>query len=572
MDIAGKKKLPIGVEGFEKIRTEGFYYVDKTGLIRELMENWGEVNLFTRPRRFGKSLTMSMLKAFFSLDCNRELFDGLEIGQDVALCEKYMGKFPVVSISLKGVNGNDYKSAREMFCYLIGTEAMKFQFLLDSDKLSNKEKQLYENLIAGGKAGEAAFVMSDSALKGSLKTLSILLEKHYGKKVILLIDEYDVLLAKANEYGYYDQMVVLIRSLFEQALKTNESLFLAVLTGCLRVARESIFTGLNNLKILTITDARFDEYFGFTDREVRELLESYDLSYAYDKVKEWYDGYQFGNQKVYCPWDVICYCDMLRADRKAQPEAFWSNTSGNDVVRHFVEKMGKGVAKWELEALVAGETVEKEIYQDLTYNHLYDSIDHLWSILFTTGYLTQRGRTEEGTYQLTIPNREIRKIFISQIMTLFKETVKQDGEGLRLFCEALEGGDAEGVERQLSVYLKKTVSIRDTFAKQEIKESFYHGILLGILGFKGDWYVASNRQSGDGYSDIQVEIEREEIGILIEVKYARNGNLEEECQKALKQIEEKGYEKKLKEDGMERILKYGIACFRNKCRVLARES
>ncbi len=565
-----KKKLPIGIESFEDIRTEGFYYVDKTGMIRELLESWGKVNLFTRPRRFGKSLNMDMLKTFFEIgnDRSRQLFEGTEIAEESELCETYMGSFPVVSVSLKGVNGHDFSMARELLCTLIGTEAMRFQYLLESDRLTDREKQQYEQLVTIDRTGQTSFVMSDAVLTGSLRMLSLLLEKHYEKKVIILIDEYDVPLAKASENGYYDQMVMLIRNMFEQALKTNASLQFAVMTGCLRVAKESIFTGFNNPKIFSITDVQFAEYFGFTDKEVRELLEYYEVMDAYDTVKEWYDGYCFGNRKIYCPWDVICYCQKLCVDRNAVPENFWSNTSGNDVIRHFIKEMGRGVTKGELENLIAGETVIREIHQELTYHSLYDSIDHIWSVLFVTGYLTQRGREDGDRYCLAIPNREIRKIYTNQIMTMFKEDVGKDGEALQAFCEALKNGDADGVEEQFSAYLEKTISIRDTFVRKETKENFYHGILVGILGFKGDWYVRSNRQCGDGYSDIQIRIDAENTGIVIEIKYAQRGKLEAGCREALEQIENKGYARRLWEEGMEHILKYGIACFRSRCMVM----
>lgn len=563
-----KTKLPIGIERFEKIRTEGFYYVDKTDFIRVFLDNWGEVNLFTRPRRFGKSLNMDMLKAFFEIGCRAELFEGLKIAEETALCQAYMGQFPVVSVSLKGVNGGDFLMARELLCSLIGTEAMRFQFLLESDRLTDREKKQYEQLVTIDETGQTVFAMSDSALTGSLKTLSQVLEKHYGKKVVILIDEYDVPLAKASENGYYEQMVMLIRNMFEQALKTNGSLQFAVLTGCLGVSKESIFTGLNNPQVFSVLDAQFAEHFGFTDQEVQTLLEYYDLSDSYHAIKEWYDGYRFGDKEIYCPWDVICYCDKLRADPKARPENFWSNTSGNDVVRRFIEKMDCGLTRSDLERLIAGEPVEKEIHQELTYNSLYDSMEHIWSVLLLTGYLTQRGRGEGDCYQLAIPNREIRKIYTGQIMALFKKQVESDGEALQLFCEALKSGDAKGVEQQFSAYLEKTVSIRDTFVRKATKENFYHGILLGILGFKGNWYICSNRRSGDGYSDIQIQIDEEELGIVIEVKYAQRGDLEAECRKALEQIDELGYTKELYGDGVLHVLKYGIACWRSKCRVL----
>lgn len=562
------KKLPVGIENFKKIRTEGFYYVDKTAMIGDLLRKWGEVNLFTRPRRFGKSLNMSMLKAFFEIGCEKTLFDGLAISKETALCEEYMGKFPVISISLKGVNGTDYNSARAMLCSVIGHEAMRFQFLLEDDSLTDREKQQYGQLTQVDVSNTEGFVMPDSVLVMSLKTLSTLLEKHYGRKVIILIDEYDVPLAKANEHGYYDQMILLVRSLFEQALKTNESLYFSVLTGCLRVAKESIFTGLNNPKILSITTVRFDEYFGFTDTDVKAMLQYYGLEEKYNVVKDWYDGYRFGNVDVYCPWDVISYCDDLTDDPAAMPRDYWSNTSGNDIVRHFIEKVDDGLTKSEIETLIAGETVVREIREDLTYNKLYDSIDHIWSVLFTTGYLTQRGRLGENRYLLAIPNMEIRNIFKSQIMDLFKASVAKDGNTLCAFCNALQTGDAAGVERLFTEYLSRTVSIRDTFVRKPTKENFFHGILLGILGFKEGWFVKSNREAGDGYCDILVKIEKEDIGIIIEVKYAENASYASVCKEALNQIEKNGYAAELREDGCLTIHKYGIACFRKKCRVM----
>lgn len=409
--------------------------------------------------------------------------------------------------------------------------------------------------------------MSETVLTGSLRTLSLLLGKHYGQKVIILIDEYDVPLAKANEKGYYDQMVTLLHKMFSQALKTNESLYFAVLTGCLRISKESIFTGLNNLKVLTVADAQFDEYFGFTNQEVQNLLEYYKLCQSYDMIKEWYDGYRFGAVDVYCPWDVICYCDRLRGDKTAEPDNYWSNTSGNDIVKKFIAMTDAATARGEVERLIAGEAVTKEIHQELTYKELYDSIDNVWSILFTTGYLTQRGKTGNDLFQLVIPNKEIRKIFTGQIMKLFKESTQKDGAAVNAFCEALLRGDAASVEKQFTEYLKKTISIRDTFVSKPTKENFYHGILLGILGFKSSWNVNSNRESGEGYSDIQIEIDEDEIGIVIEVKYAHSANLESECQKALAQIESLDYARHFQEEGFQNVLKYGIACYKKRCRV-----
>ena len=562
-----KKKLPIGIESFIEIRTQGFYYVDKTGLIRELLQNWGKVNLFTRPRRFGKSLNMSMLKSFFEIGCDSALFDGLEISGETALCEEYMGKLPVISISLKSVSGADFTTARAMMCTVIAQEALRFQFLLESDRLTELERQQYARLVMSNEEG---FVMSNADLMSSLLTLSVLVQKHYGQKAIILIDEYDVPLDKAMQAGYYDDMVNLLRNLFGQALKTNDSLQFAVMTGCLRVSRESIFTGLNNLKVLTIMDVQFDEYFGFTDREVRDLLDYYELSDLYDTVKEWYDGYHFGNVDVYCPRDVICYCDKLRTNPDEFPGNYWSNTSGNGIIRQFIE-MARGITRQEVEQLMVGDTVEKIVRQELTYKELYDSIDNMWSILFTTGYLTQKGKPEGRKITLAIPNKEIREIFESQIMEWFRDTARQDGAALDAFCEAFEEGNAAGVEEKFNAYLKKTISIRDTDVRKDKKENFYHGILLGLLGYKDSWSVSSNTETGEGYSDILVEIDDKEIGIIIEVKYAENADFEAGCRKAMDQIEKKHYEEKLVDAGMQTIFKFGIACYKKRCRVVVTE-
>ena len=568
MPHAEKRKLPVGVEDFEKIRREGFYYVDKTTMIRDLLRKWGEVNLFTRPRRFGKSLNMSMLKAFFEIGCDKALFDGLAISGEQDLCEKYMGKFPVISVSLKGVNGADYETARALLCSVIGNEAARFRFLLETDRISELEKELYRQLLVTDPNRQGMYAMPDAVLMGSLKTLSMLLKEYYKTEVIILIDEYDVPLAKASERGYYESMALLIRNLFEQALKTNDSLYFAVMTGCLRVAKESIFTGLNNLKLLSVTSVRFDEYFGFTDEEVRELLRYYGREDRYEAMREWYDGYRFGNVEVYCPWDVISYCDDLTDDPEAEPRDYWSNTSSNDVIRHFIEKVDHGLTRSEIEALVSGEILTKEIHEDLTYNRLYDSVDHIWSVLFATGYLTQRGKAEGKRYRLAIPNREIRNIFTEQIMTMFKEAVAKDGESLDAFCAALQKGDAREAERLFTAYLGKTISIRDTSVRKASKENFYHGILLGILGFKSGWYVRSNEESGEGWSDILVRLENEDTGMIIEIKYAEEGRYAVACEQALRQIEEKDYTAKLKEEGCSLILKYAVACFRKKCRIV----
>ena len=563
----GTKKLPVGVEDFKEIRTRDYYYVDKTGLVAELIERRGKVNLFTRPRRFGKSLNISMLQYFFEYGCDPMLFNGLQIMQDKEICKKYMGKFPVVSVSLKDVDANCYKTARGLLCVIIGREATKFQFLMESDKLTSQEKARYQKLINAGKLDEPDFPMPDEVLISSLRTLTELLYKHYGEQVILLIDEYDVPLDKAQQSGYYDDMVTLIRTLFGQALKTNPNLYFAVLTGCLRIAKESIFTGLNSLKVFSVTNVQYGEQFGFSDREVREMLEYYGFEKKYELIKAWYDGYHFGDMDVYCPWDVINYIDLMRVEPDASPYAFWVNTSGNEIIKKFLQKASAGT-KRELEQLIAGKSVYKKINQELTYWDLYKNIDNLWSVLFTTGYLTQCKRIDGDIFELIIPNLEIRQIFIDQIMEWFQEEMGKDTPLIDAFCDAFIRGDAEAVEEQFNAYLLKTISIRDTNVRKGKKENFYHGILLGLLSHREDWWVRSNVESGDGFSDILVECEEKGIGIVIEVKYPDGRDLEEECKIALKQIERMGYETKLKQDGMEKILRYGIACNRKKCKVI----
>lgn len=556
-----KKKLPIGIENFEKLQTEDFYYIDKTNLIKELLTGLAEVTLFTRPRRFGKSLNMSMLKCFFELGTDKKLFSKLKISEETALCEEYMGKYPVISVSLKGMNAGNYEKALEMAVEVIRSEARRFQYLLDSERLTSYDKEAFIALLQED--------MKEGTLCSSLKVLSELLEKHHGSKVILLIDEYDVPLAKAFEREYYDPMVLFIRNMFEYALKTNESLKFAVLTGCMRISKESIFTGLNNLKVLSVAEVQFDEAFGFTDKEVRKLLEYYELSDHYNEIKEWYDGYQFGNAEVYCPWDVINYCDALRVEPAAQPKNYWSNTSSNEAVRRFIQESDKASVRREIENLVAGEVIEKEIHQELTYKDMYTSVDNLWSVLFTTGYLTQKAKPEDNRFQLAIPNMEIRNIFTTQIMDFFKENVPKNRAALSEFCEALKNGDAENVEKQLTEYLRRTISIRDTFVKKQMKENFFHGILLGILSFGDTWSVSSNREAGDGYSDILVETDDGETGIILELKYADDGNLDTACKKALEQINRNRYEEILLDEGVPHILKYGIAFYKKRCRVMA---
>nr|WP_330413593.1 AAA family ATPase [Coprococcus sp. AF21-14LB] len=488
----------------------------------------------------------------------------MKISKDTELSEEYMGRYPVIFVSLKGINAGSYDTAFRLMVETIKSAAKKAKILKISDKLDDDEKDDYRALLDKD--------MDEATLFLSLKTLSELLEKHYASKVILLIDEYDVPLAKAFENGYYDQMVFLIRNLLEQVLKTNNSLKFAVMTGCMRISKESIFTGLNNLKVLSITDERYDEYFGFTDTEVKEMLKYYEIEDYYEDIKSWYDGYRFGSTEVYCPWDVLNYCDKVKDHADSFPENYWINTSSNDAVRKFIQMSDNFKTKREIEKLLAGREITKEIHQELTYPEMYQSLENVWSLLFMTGYLTQRERLDAKHYKLAIPNLEIRDIFQTQIMEYFKERVKKDGDTLSRFCDALKSGEETKVEEIFESYLKKTISIRDTFVRKASKENFYHGILLGILGVKEEWYVSSNQESGEGYSDILVETENSEMVILIEVKYANDGNLDQACERALQQIEEKKYDEELRENGVDKILKYGIACYMKRCKVKLADS
>lgn len=561
--MRNRKKLPIGIDSFEKIIRHNFYYVDKTEMITELLHNWGEVNLFTRPRRFGKSLNMNMLQSFLEIGCDKSLFNGLKVSREKELCEEYMGKFPVISLTLKNVEGLNFESARKSLKNTLGMEAWRLSALAESSRLTEEEKNSYKALTVVDDHGD--FKMSDATMEKALLILTVLLEKHYGKKAVLLIDEYDVPLDKAFQYGYYDEMVSLIRNMFGNVLKTNSSLFFAVLTGCLRIAKESIFTGLNNFNVFSITSVQFDEFFGFTDDEVTEMLKYFGLSDYHETIREWYDGYQFGKKAVYCPWDVISYCRNLCADPDAIPEDFWSNTSSNSIVSRFIDKANKQTRD-EIENLISGETVIKEIKQELTYNELDKSIENLWSILFTTGYLTQRERIDSRKLRLAIPNREIKELFELQIREWFQEKSSEDVKKLDKLCMAFPDGDAETIEDLFNDYLWNTISIRDTAVKGR-KEKFYHGVLLGLLSHMENWAVWSNIESGEGYCDILLEVPENRVGVVIEMKYAQEDRMEAACTEALKQIEQRQYAARLKSDGMKNIVNYGIACYRKHCKV-----
>lgn len=553
-----QKKLPIGIENFEDMIKENYYYVDKTGLLKQLLNEHGLVNLFTRPRRFGKSLNMSMLKYFFEIGNDQAIFEGLEISKDKELCDQYQGKFPVISVSLKGAKAGNYEDAKAMMKYIMAAESRRLYDRMSGDKLSEKQKEQMKSLMSDN--------MKDTELMTALWILSSILKEYYGKKVIILIDEYDVPLDKAFENNYYNEMIILLRNMLKQSLKTNDNLYMAVLTGCLRIARESIFTGLNNFNIFSITDQYFDEYFGFTDKEVKEILQYYKVPEAFEQTKKWYDGYRFGNTDIYCPWDVINHCRALKVEPDATPQPYWINTSGNYIVKRFIERANQQTRR-EIEQLIEGKAIQKEIRLELTYNELDSTIENLWSVLFATGYLTQQGKPQGRTYSLIIPNESIRQIFIEQIQEWFKETTRKDENRLKDFCKAFEEGNAEAIEEQFNNYLMKTISIRDTFTTK--KENFYHGVLLGLLSYDPDWYITSNQESGDGYSDIMIEAEQARIGIIIEVKYAENIKmLDKACEKALKQIKEKHYDQKLEKEGYETILNYGIACYKKRCKVL----
>lgn len=552
-----KLKLPVGIENFEEIRKSGFYYIDKTRLIEQLLQNWGKVNLFTRPRRFGKTLNMSMLKSFFEIGTDSSLFEGLYISNNTELCNEYMGKYPVIFLSLKGVDGLTFSKSKEMLSEIIKEEADRHYYLKNSEKLTQEDRISFQSILTG----------TDENIENSLKTLSRFLYKHYDRKTIIIIDEYDVPLDKAFQNGYYKEMVALIKGIFGQALKTNDFLQFAILTGCLRISKESIFTGLNNFEVLSILNVQYDECFGFTDAEVRKILKDYGLSAHYADMKEWYDGYRFGNTDIYCPWDVIRYSKSLCMDEEAKPEDFWSNSSGNAIVRRFIDKADAST-KNEIERLIAGEYIEKEISQELTYEELDDKIENLWSVLFTTGYLTQQGRTDDDRYRLAIPNKEIRNLFIKKVREWFRDASKNDGKALEKFCNAFIQKNSQKIEQLFGDYLWNTISIRDTAVAKEKKENFYHGILLGLLGYKSNWIIKSNAESGTGYSDILIEAPDNRTGIVIELKYAENGNMDKACLDAIKQIEEKDYVGRLKQDGMRNFISYGIACYKKDCKVM----
>ena len=561
-------KLPVGIEDFREIRRLGFYYIDKTRLIEQLLENWGKVNLFTRPRRFGKTLNMSMLRYFFEIGAEKTLFDGLYISQNKQFCEEYMGKFPVVFLTLKGVEGITFEEAKASLAELVAAESRRFKFLLNSDKLDADDKEIYRQLISLN--NEQDFITSVK-LRFSLKNLSELLYKHYGQKIIVLIDEYDVPLDKAFQNGYYREMVSLVRGLLGETLKTNEFLQFAVLTGCLRVSKESIFTGLNNFKILSITDIRFDEQFGFTESEVKELLKAYQLEAHLPEMKEWYDGYYFGDANVYCPWDVINHVELLCEDPQEKPKCYWMNSSGNSIVRRFIEKANR-TTRDEIERLISGEPIEKFIRLELTYDEIDSSIDNIWSVLFTTGYLTKIGMTEQGAYRLIIPNKEVREVYKLQIQEWFNKKMHDNTEQLSTFWKAIEEGNTAAIEQYLNRTLSNSISVFDTKAPESEKENSYHTLLIGMLIGNTDWVVRSNVEAGEGFADIIVEPEDPDAGIIFELKYSRDASgLDKACERAIEQINDRRYFEYLKNDGRHDMIFYGMAFYKKRCKVIVKK-
>lgn len=563
--MAATLKLPVGIEDFKEIRRQGFYYIDKTRLIEQLLDSWGKVNLFTRPRRFGKTLNMSMLRNFFTVGTDQTLFEGLHISQRRDLCDEYMGRFPVVSLTLKGVDGLTFEKAKNKLLKLVALEADRFDFLKNSDKLTDNEKQRYGALV---RMQDGKYAMDEDTLESALQTLSELLYRHYGQKVIILIDEYDVPLDKAYQNGYYREMVSMIRSLFGEALKTNEFLQFAVLTGCLRVSKESIFTGLNNFRIFSITDARFDEQFGFTEDEVEKMLKDYHLEAYLAEMKEWYDGYHFGDADIYCPWDVINRVDDLCDKPEAGPKCYWINSSGNALVKRFVS-IANRTTQDEIERLIAGEPIERTVRLDLTYDEIDKSIDNIWSVLFTTGYLTQVGRTEQGAYKLVIPNKEVREVFKLQIQDWFDEKLRDNTEQLTAFWDSVEEGNTEAIEQYLNRTLSNSISVFDTRAPEKEKENSYHTFLLGLLTGNTDWVVRSNVEAGEGFADIIVEPEDPDTGIIFELKYSKEAaGLDKACERAMEQIKDRRYSEYLKKDGRHNMTLYGIAFYKKRCKVV----
>ena len=565
-----KKKLSIGIENFTKLQTEDFYYVDKTMLIKELLDNWAEVNLFTRPRRFGKTLNMSMLQYYFEdkrdqftgekID-NSYLFEGLNIKAEGEKYTKYMGKYPVINLSLKSAKQPTYKMAYESLIDEIMKEYRRHNFILNSDKLLQSEKKIFLD-ISNGEAKEIEYAKS-------LQFLSSCLEKYFGSKTIILIDEYDVPLENAFFEGFYDEMISFIRSLFESALKTNPSLEFSIITGCLRISRESIFTGLNNLNIISILNNRYAEYFGFTAEEVEELCDYYNIQEKYETAKKWYNGYTFGHKNVYNPWSVVKYIYDVLGDSHVFPTSYWANTSSNSIVKSLIER-ADDITKGEIEALIEGKTIEKPVHEDITYDDVYDNLDNLWNFMFFTGYFKKISErmdenTQEKFVELAIPNLEVKYIFRTKILKWFNEKIKS--EDLSILYTSIINGEVDVFQKEVNRLLKKTISFNDAY------ENFYHGFMIGLLSHMDGYIVKSNRETGDGRCDIYIKpLSIFDKAVIIEMKVCdKPKELFTKPQDALQQIEDKKYAYELNESGYEDIIKYGMAFYRKDCIIKIKE-
>ena len=548
--------IPVGVSDFEEIRKNGYYYIDKSGLIGELLSRTGtKVTLITRPRRFGKTLGMSMLENFFDIrKDSRALFEGLEIARDQALCDAWMNQYPTIFVSFRQVDGLDFTGAYDMLTWVISELYKKHRYLLDSDRIGTSDKEIAKQL----EWGQAS--LKDT--KGSLLLLTRMMQQHYGKPVILLIDEYDVPVAKANSNGYYAEMLDVMKGLL-QALKDNQALQFAVVTGCLKIAKESIFTGTNNFVSDTITNSRLNEYFGFVQSEVDQLLKDAGVTEQADSIRRWYDGYHFGDFDVYCPWDVMNYMLELQRDPKAKPISYWKNTSDNAIIRSFIDYAGSTITN-KLEILMAGGCIVQRVDENLTYDYLHASEDNLWSTLYLTGYLTRareadyKGEVPDGMVALMIPNAEIREIFETTVIRWFDDSTKKWNRSV-LF-DAVWRGDSEGITKEMNALLRRTISYHD------YREDFYHAFLAGIFTGAG-YMVDSNKEHGEGRSDVVVYDPVNARVAIFEAKYTKTmENLERECDMALQQIDDRMYAAEY-EDDYDQILCYGISFFRKRCMV-----
>ncbi|NFO46435.1 AAA family ATPase [Clostridium botulinum] len=555
------KALPIGVDSFEKLITRDYYYIDKTLLIKDLLDNKAYVNLFTRPRRFGKTLNMSMLQYYFEKreENNSYLFENLNIMEAGEEYISHMGQYPVINLSLKSAKQPNFELAYISIARRIAEEYKRHEYILKSENLKNEKERFFKILKEQGDEGDYT---------DSIFFLSQCLEKYHNKKVIILIDEYDVPLENAFFEGFYDKMIAFLRSLFESALKTNSSLEFSVITGCLRISRESIFTGLNNLNIVSILNDRYAEHFGFTDDEVKKILKDYKLEEKYSVIKEWYNGYIFGSTNVYNPWSVVKYVYDLLPNINVFPSSYWANTSSNSIVKSLIEK-ADSVTKKEIELLIEGKTIEKRVHEDITYDEMYDSMENLWNFMFFTGYFKKVGERmdEEDNHYITlkIPNKEVKYIFKNKILKWFHDKVKV--KDLSKMYSAIFSKDVETFQKELNAMLRQTISFNDAY------ENFYHGFTLGVLANMHDFLVKSNREAGDGRSDIFIKsLSIFEPCVILELKVCdKPKDIFKKCDEALAQIDAKNYEEELKEEGYENIIKYGISFYRKDCVIKVKE-